>query len=608
MLFLSPQRREEVKTALSAGHTDFVPMIKALADPAFCKSPLDALLHEICLGWLEDNQKVVTEQCRQLIEHINGENLLDLNRANQTLGVVLAYDFAKDMIPDKLRGEMAELLLGLARSFLSIRNGNPHIVTNNWYMLTHGACCLAAMAVDGEKNSAGDVIDSVELEHWALNRCKAFCQHFGNAGLYHEGSGYICYTLSMLAPLIVAQKNKRGFDLTLEHQGLRHTLHSMFISIATVQERDGPGVAMLDWNDTGRSVGGLNPFVPLLTLSDKALQGGLLQRLRTTIGSEGANKWECSYKGLPMALAIWPLGVLAEDPEKSLARSCMDNRHGLGHWRSSWQDETAVLIGWYARTTHASPGHSHDDAGSIRLLGLGQTWICGGGQARSNSIWQSVLTHANKEDRPAKHPNAYVFSKRIEKNSACIGIEMRHALGAYSERYVSWNVQQGYPMVMAIMDLLTDHREEPKSYTWNLSMPSDLNVTVDEDGKGFTATNAIGRSLRGQFLLDTPDTLELCTMPESKRTFSGGKTVHYPGDYYVSAGFAGRSEIKILVLLTLVEIESDRGNPVLDGQNILLANGRQWVQPFAGAILSEVDFTTMKANLQLYPTGKNLLS
>ncbi|MDV7393998.1 hypothetical protein RZS08_21645, partial [Arthrospira platensis SPKY1] len=123
--------------------------------------------------------------------------------------MVLAFDFAKDMLPPKLRGQMAELLVWLAETFLTIRNGNPHIVTNNWYMLTHGACCLAAMAADGELDTRGKKLDCSHLERWALHRSHAFCQHFGNAGLYHEGSGYICYTLSMLAPLIVALRNKR---------------------------------------------------------------------------------------------------------------------------------------------------------------------------------------------------------------------------------------------------------------------------------------------------------------------------------------------------------------------------------------------------------------
>ncbi|MCD8482773.1 MAG: hypothetical protein LR015_08985 [Verrucomicrobia bacterium] len=606
MLFLSPDRKRALQQAIRTQDPDITALVAALKDTESCDSAAEKWLNCIAIDWLEDNATSISNHCKELLALVQTETLLDLGRANQTLGMVLAYEFSKDLLVPAERAAMASEIANLARSFLDIREGNPHIVTNNWFMLTHGACLLGCLVANGELATDGSRIDLEDLQEWALERCDAFCQHFGNAGLYHEGSGYICYTLCMLAPVILALQNRCDLDLTSEHTGLRKTLHSMMVGVSTAKAGEKITAYMLDWNDAGRHAGSLNPYIPLLLLSPKELQPALLHRLRVTLGAQGERRLRCAYKGLPMALAIWPLDMPSGDPETDLPRWAMDNRHGLGYWRSAWDDRKAVVFGWYARTTYAAPGHSHDDAGSIRMFGLGQTWICGGGQARGKAIWQSVLTHLNEEDRPRKHPNAFVFCKKLTAEGGCVGLEMRQVLDAYCERYLTWSSTAGFPIALAVLDLLDEHRLEPRPYTWNLSFPSELCVDIDADGAGFRVTNKEKLSLVGRFLLDVPDQLNACVMPSSTRTFSGGKRVEYIGDHYISGEFHHRRNLRILVAMTLINGGQAHPDPRLVGRDIQFANGQTWKDPYKGAIIESADFRTMLPNLQRYPSGSKI--
>lgn len=566
----------------------------------------DNALNKACLAWLEEDAGLAAESGKEVDKLVSTYEGSDLGKGANALAAVQAWDFCEALWGAEERAAFAERIAGIARSFLEIGKGNPHIVTNNWWMLTHGGCLLACIAVDGERGTNGRPIDLSDLKAWALERFKAFCHVFGNAGLYHEGSGYIAYTLSMLMPTLVAVERHLEPDILGEFPRFRRSIASMIIGTAPFEHVDSGGNettfgAALQWNDAGRSCLGLNPFVPGMAVAPAEWRGALRVWFDRLIGIDGRRAWECPYRGLPLVVALYPFSTTPREPEEVLPKWTVDQRQGLGMWRSAWGDGSESVFGWYARATHAG-GHRQDDAASIRLMSLGRTWICGGGQARAKAEWQSVFTHADMKDRPKPAPLAHLTCNRLSEHGGVVGIDTRQSLGAYSERYLSWRTDLGVPFALAIMDLLDDHSDPPRDWQWNLSFPRELESGIDEDGAGFTLVDPEKGTLHGRFLVDIPPQLEVAEMPASSRTFSNGKKVDYPGDRYIHARFPSWSKARILLVLAIVP--PGKAAPEIHFRdNAAFINGQEWNHPFFPAILKSVDLAQSAPNRMTRPAG-----
>lgn len=614
-LFLEPNRREEWLKLIEAGEPTALAMINhmreisrgpdnnAMLGPDAVKGVIDCSLAKICLAWLEEDAQAAGEGLNEILasleEVVHGS---DLGKAARSLTAVLAWEFGRHLWPDEQRRQFADTLADIARSFLAIGNGNPHSVTNNWWMLTHGGCLLACIAVDGEEGSEGPV-DLGELKRWSLGRFKAFCGHFGSAGLYHEGSGYIAYTLSMLMPALYAVRRQLEPDILDEFPQLRKSIPSMLMGTAPIRHTDNGAEqeifgASLQWNDTGRGCLGLNPFLPGMALARDEWRGALRTVFDRLLGIHGRNEWTCPYRGFPLVVALYPFFTTPEDPETILPKRVLDQRQGLGMWRSEWGNGTESVFGWYARSVHPG-GHSQDDAASIRLMANGRTWICGGGQARAKSEWQSVFTHARMEDRPKPSPLAHVSACEMGDTGGVVGMDTRKSLEAYSERFLAWRSDLGHPFCLAVMDLLDEHRDPPPDWQWNLSFPRELDWEIHADGAGFTLLDPQCGRLTGRFLIDRPARMDVREMPGSARTYSSGKRVEYPGDRFVHAAFDGVKQGRILVAMVVGEKPVE----LSFSDDAILLDGSAWQAPFYPAILKSVDLANSPPNRMTRPGG-----
>ncbi len=615
-IFLTPGRREEWREQIAAEDPAALSILKALRrDASPLEGPpasqterdrrMDGALAGLGLAWLEEDAPAAEESRARLCEVLDEAPGSDLGKAARALAAVLAWDFGAGLWEKGPRRAFAGRVADMARSFLEVTRGNPHAVTNNWWMLTHGGCLLAALAVDGEEGPAG-ALDLSDLKMWALERFRAFCAVFGNAGLYHEGSGYIAYTLSMLMPTLVAVEKHLDPGILEDFPQMRRSIASMVTGTAAFRHRDSGSEedtcgASLQWNDAGRSCLGLNPFIPGMTLAPTAWKGALRTVFDRLLGVEAGNLWRCSYRGLPLAVVMYPFSTTPEDPEGVLPKSVWDQRQGLGMWRSQWGDGRESVFGWYARSTHVG-GHHQDDAASIRLMANGRTWICGGGQARAKACWQSVFTHADDDNRPRPAPFAYLFCSHLAEEGGVVGIDTRQSLGAYSERYLAWRADLGLPFVLAVLDQLDDHRNPPLDWQWNLSFPRDLECAIDEDGAGFVLAGTGHGMLSARFLLDRPGCLEAREMPGSSRTYANGNTVNYPGDGYIRAAYNGVKEARILVCLAV--LPEGAGRPEIHfRRNSIAIGGREWAHPFSPAILKSVDLAKSVPNRMTLPGG-----
>ena len=589
-LFSPPERQQEFQKRLEAQDPTALAMREALHNPPVDNREFDMSLQHLVLAWMEGDVAKARDAVGEVINRIPEPAEQDLGKAAQALGLGCAMNLAEQMLGEEDLEPLQDHCVMIARSFLEVSSGNPHIVTNNWYALTHGGCLLACLAADRE--------DLAELETWATNRLRAFCHHFGSAGMYHEGTGYISYTLSMLFPVILALRNRRGLDLTEEFPSLRLSMRSMMMGTA----RHADEVHMLDWNDTGRGGAGLNPVLPGIQLALKEDQPALKTWFDRTLGVSGANRWHCDYRGLALAVATYPFDLPEADPNEVLPHWAIDSRQGLGWWRSRWGDGSESVFGFYARHAHMKPGHAQDDAASIRLMACGRNWICAGGQARAKAIWQSSLSHAEESERSKAKPFAYISSQDLNDAGGQLSMEMRHHLGAYSERYLSWRENETGAFQLAVFDQVDEHQDPSRPWTWNLSFPRELSWEVDEDQRGLTMTDPECGVLRLRFLLDAPTALTVEEMPGSTRTFAGGQKVDYPGDYYLAARLEDRKNLNILVAITV--IPKGAPTPALTGTLNAISFGTEvWDQPFKGMILSSFDPALHRPNLQKGPAG-----
>lgn len=613
-LFLYPDRHNEWRALLQQNEPTASAIIARMRDmadhpnPDACNGP-DALLDErasasaaLTLAWLEQDADRAESARRRIEAHLDAPPKSDLGKAAQSLTAVLAWEFGKDLWSEAHRRAFADRLARIAHSFLEVTNGNPHVVTNNWWMLTHGGCLLACMAADTEQGTNG-TIDLEDLKHWALARFKAFCGHFGTAGLYHEGSGYINYTLSMLMPALLAVSRSLDPDILDQFPQLRRSIPSILVGTASFRHIDSGGQnesfgSSLQWNDAGRGCIGLNPFLPGLALAPPAWRGALRTVFDRLHGIKGANTWTCSQQGFPMAVALYPFSTTPENPESVLPKYVFDQRHGLGLWRSHWGRGDETVLGWYARSV-APGGHRQDDAASIRLIARGRTWICAGGQARSKALWQSVFTHADEDMRPRPAPLAFLSASHVSDSGGVIAIDTRQSLGSYSERYMAWQTSSPDSTNLAILDLLDDARNPPLDWQWNLSFPRELQTAIHQDARGFTAIDPEKGCLTGRFLLDLPDSLQFLQMPPSRRSFSNGRTVDYPGDQFLHASFASRAKARILVAL---RIDKEPVQASLAG-NTLRFGQSSWPNPFAPVILPSVNLQSAPPNFMTHPAG-----
>ncbi len=522
------------------------------------------------------------DSAERLADHLLSQEACpqDLGLGHRGLQLAVAHECCAGLWDQRrltaIRAAAAELVGRLRHGTSS---HNPHAVQNNWWGVTHGGALLAALVAGCEEET-----------RWALGRCLAFAQHLGPAGLYHEGLGYQMYTLSHLLPALAAAHRRGLVDLPEELPWIRRLAESLFAFTAlrpSVSDTDSPPEGygtMLSWNDAGLAWQSCNVSPLALTYADPVKRAALCawsQRLEA--GPQENAPLYRGWEGWPFALALPPE---VDAPEVPLRRHVSDHRQGLAVFRDRWQDQDDTLLGCYARATHVG-GHTHDDGGSVRLMALGHDWIIGGGQARGDAIWQSVVTPDDIASCKRKAGCGAVIWDEATGHGGIYGMDLRRVSHAYHERYaaISGNRAHGVAAVAAILDLIDDHLN--RSWTWRITHEPGLTCMPDADGSGFRLVAADGIQACFRFLGQRPDWVRHEQTPASSRTFSNDVKTDYPARPMVAAGFSSRPHLAIMVA---VAIERGPAPPIDLSAGIDLAiGGSAWQRPFGSAVPADYD-------------------
>ena len=552
--------------------------------------------------------------------HSEPKSVEDLGKAHAALAAAVIFDSAGDLWDSETLANWQRDTSALVRSFYSISPGNPHAIGNNWWAVTHSGiyCATAALRASGANDEDG-LRPLEEIEEWAWRRLDAFLGHFGDAGAYHEGLGYQEYTSSFLVPAALLRQARTGKDPAENFPGLRRMASLIFCSAIegprlddATGQRIGWG-RQLSWNDAG--LGWPDSAVALMAIqwADCSEQSALLRQWDRLGGFNrpdscpatlyGARFFQAAY--YPESGGTSATGKDADEallqvekrrgrffsppdspaskwiPHSATLQIC-DRKQGLWFARSGYDGKDDAVLGAYARCTHPG-GHSQHDAGSFRFSALGWDWALGGGQARPEAQWQSVVTSNDP-------PSAAQCGSVLWESDNIFGIELRRVHQAYSERYLA--LHPASPAAVAVLDLIDDHRDD-RDWTWNMTFSPELKWA--QQAGGFLLTAPDGATLEATFFGTQPDEMFVESSAPSSRTYADGRTVAYISRPAVRARF---QRLKPLNIYTVLTVRSAGGihTPATSTGGLDISWGDvAWIRPFGRALPADARAGSIKS-------------
>jgi hypothetical protein len=438
------------------------------------------------------------------------------------------------------------------------------------------------MAIHGwPADESGAVYDMAEDVAWARGRMRPFLMHHGDRGLYHEGLGYQMYPAAFWLPFLLASQAFDGLDYLAEFPNLCQMGPSLYAAVAA---RPAPGErrgVKLVWNDDNPEWHNSGVPVLMMHLAPPGQVGALRWMYDRLNGVRGDAQFGPEFTGWFFSLRYYPYDTPPADPNVVLPLHLTDSRQGLTIVRNRYRDAEDAILGAYARATHVG-GHAQDDAGSVRFMALGHDWITGGGQARAQAEFQSIVTPSDGS-RPRKPLacGAVICDERTEHGSV-FGMDLRRPCVAYAERWVAvdYSRRSGAEAVLALLDLVDDHNQ--REWDWNLSFEAGLECVLDADGAGFGLRAADAAVLRARFLGMRPASLRVERMPDTERTYQSGHRQRYPGGPYLRAHFAECVHLGVYVVMVVTRGAAPE---VRAGEGLAVTVGAwTWERPFGAAI------------------------
>jgi len=523
---------------------------------------------------------------------------------------------------DDERAEVTRLLVDLCEEQKAVEHhrGNPHTVTNNHWGVSHAGAAVAAMAAHGRPTEpGGDSVDMSEAIAWALGRISARLTLLGDAGVLHEGLGYMAYELGLVLPAVIAARSAGIVDLVERHPTLRRSAEAMMISSAArpgVRDRIGPppkdefGV-QLCWNDAGPGFPTTPAAMLAIALASPELRPHLQREWDRILGVDVPGDRQPNF-GRGFAGRFFAL-VLREPAVSAVGGSPLplhltDTRQGLVIRRDRYADGDDAVLGGYGRTTHAG-GHKQADAGSLRFMALGYDWITGGGQNRPDAAYQSVVT----PDAEPRHPLGYGYlmwdedDPRYGPGGGVFAFDLRNVSHAYHERYaaVDFSGTGGHPVTLSLLDQIDDHHK--RGWLWHLTFDARLTLTAHNDGRGFIldpqpdAGDAVRPRMTVRFLGIAPASIDPFEVPESSRTYQSGPTIGYVARPAVRVRFAPRDHLAIWAVMAVHTGEP----PTIEQRGDTLdtrIGDHTWTRPFGPAIPASF-VPGESAGLSKHPAG-----
>lgn len=594
-IFSSPliEMREQAEGVLHT--TRHVEEVITFEDRMNAQKRLEAL---VVLTALDKDRETAREAGAICLAYLQHETS-DLGKASLALNAVVAYAFTRQHWTEETRLQVEQRLFELGKSFETIGRGNPDNPFNNWWGVTHSGAGLCFLAVKDSYDGAREYLEQ-ELRHIA-----SYLQQYGTLGHYYEGTGYGLYAMANWGPFLNAAEQTLKGDLANLNPGIRQFGELIYSMTTTDKSPDQPEGSKrlgrrIAWNDDGSgfpeaSIASL--FFPLANKEDRPRLKTAYDKLCGSEGDLSYTRMSQTHGHAMWTLLYYPLEESELQYTEAFENFYYDKRLGLAVFRNQFQDAKDCVLGIYAKAYHGG-GHTQQDAGSFRFMGLGSSWAHFGGQAKPAAIYQNVLlkngTQLIKEDRYQNQTGKVVYlSQHNHGGSLSVDLGGIYKSPRVRRHFsVHYNALPDVEAIIGIWDEIID--QEPSEWAWSLCFENKLELIHDGDLAVFDIIDSYsGASMQVAFGGVSDIELQNFTGPPSNRRFSNGQEREYPGARYITASkTTGR--LNLLTILTLQKnkapsIEFSGSGPdlhaTIDGQIKVSLNHSKW---FMGPLEIEV--------------------
>jgi hypothetical protein len=485
------------------------------------------------------------------------------------LAVSLAYDACFDAWDAAARQEVAGLLVQIARTLATF--DSPAAGQNNHQGITQGIRALCDLAVSGEDPGVTADFES------ARSKLFDYLSDYGDQGWYHEGFGYMTYASTFWAPALLAIQNVTGekpFDGPFAN--LARIPHTYYTDVIARPVQDDDGVtrfgAKLSWNDDRKTIDGVGMNL-MLGCAPREELGALRFQWERLIGQQGDRSFGRGTGGLVWGILYYPSETPEQDPDPTWARTVVDTKQGAALFRNGLRGADDIVLGVYAKQFGFRHVHSQNDAGSWRLLGLGGGWSVGGGEAKPNAAYQSVVVMRAPDvppiGVPLDQPLPPGYQDPVERTtgtgkltgsavrgdgSGSVTMDLTANMQipvAQRAIAVDYSGRSGAPALLAFRERYAAHPQagtRPQAWDWTLCIDRADSVQLEPARNGFTVTSPSGASLTVRFAPGTKLDFAVMHGPPTTRRFESGRQTEYAGAVYVRATRLGATAAFDVVL------------------------------------------------------------
>ena len=445
-------------------------------------------------------------------------------RAPNIIGIALAYDLCYDAWEPGFRESVAAELEDKACKLLDGggTGWNPN-AWSNWHGITKGAGSVAMAALLNDPGASPRVKEYFDK---ATREMLLHLSYLGERCWTPEGFDYLRYeTCNGVLPFVQVYFRITGHHLSEYAPNLSwilpfHAMQSVFADNTFHVPDYGP--CGPDWNTNRWRSGDL--VMGMATVPENYLPAAKWV-FDQAFGLKGDSTYNIfkPYDAI-FALVNYPAGTEPANPGKILNKCWVDTTGGYYVFRNNWRDRNDMVTTITSNRLARPASHSHKEAGSFRLLGLGGKWAVRGRKSPGvrNQILENVVLVEGATQWRGGHVTHYSCrpdgsgSVTIDlKNTYLGGEKFRDSINiGVTEAYRSFAVEyiNDSTSVYAVYDKITGGGKK----TWQFFAGEKMKeVTPD----GFMLQSDDGATFRATFIV--PEHVRIDTM-ENRIHATGG--------------------------------------------------------------------------------------
>lgn len=408
-----------------------------------------------------------------------------LSRAGQVLNLAITYDLCCEAWEKEDQDIVGKALKkAVYRLAATMGEGGNYYIANNWNGVRWGAAAFASLVSDEPDCKYIGWEARIRLtDHLRAN--------LSEQGWNPEGIGYYNYPWQYIGPALIAFKKCEHRDLIKEIPPAEQSFWPTLAGVVPIEHQGGLGLRsdLSDDHPVYRSAGVLGIA---FELAPKEQIPALKWMFDHLCGSNGDGSFE-RENGILYHLLYYPFNIESSNPSKIMGLTHFDREHGIVMCRNRYRDRMDIVANYCAAGRRPKGAHSGPDTNTVRLQGLDNVWIVGGG--RTGDPTGQTLLFPSESDRYESKGTGRLLHWSVEHDGSGYAIGEGSCVGTADHRRwmaVDYSQACGAPALFLVADRSLNGRR------WRLNTPEFNTITVTE--AGFLITASDGASLNASIL------------------------------------------------------------------------------------------------------------